>query len=205
MPGESAEAAADERVSLEAQPEASDAEDEAIGKKKEDCTAEKSDNKEKTMPAKYTKKKKKVVVPVNLMNCKYDAVRWACRQLNLKEVGDGEDWQLFWTDTSVGLERVAMMKPYQRINHFPGMCEITRKDFLARNISRMVRNYTEQYDFAPKSWILPADFADLQNVFRKKRVGKSGVIKCLIVKPDSGCQVCFFVFVFFGGGGTHFY
>ena len=32
-----------------------------------------------------------------------------------------EDWDIFWTDTSVQSDRIAKMKPYQKINHFPGM------------------------------------------------------------------------------------
>ena len=34
---------------------------------------------------------------------------------------DTEDWDIFWTDNSVQPERIAKMKPYQKINHFPGM------------------------------------------------------------------------------------
>lgn len=32
-----------------------------------------------------------------------------------------EEWDLFWTDTSVVDERVMRLKRHQRINHFAGM------------------------------------------------------------------------------------
>ena len=35
------------------------------------------------------------------------------RKFGLKPVGDDEDWTVFWTDTSVLLERVMDMKRYQ--------------------------------------------------------------------------------------------
>ena len=43
---------------------------------------------------------------------------------------------LVWTDTTPSNERISELKPYQRINHFPGMGEICRKDSLARNMAK---------------------------------------------------------------------
>jgi tubulin polyglutamylase TTLL6/13 len=34
------------------------------------------------------------------------AVRLVQRKLGWKEVGDDEDWEVFWTDTSVSIERI---------------------------------------------------------------------------------------------------
>lgn len=41
---------------------------------------------------------------------------------------------LMWSDAYVSTDRIADLKPYQRLNHFPGMGEISRKDSLARNL-----------------------------------------------------------------------
>ena len=41
---------------------------------------------------------------------------------------------LIWNDSFVSTDRISDLKPYQRINHFPGMGEICRKDCLARNM-----------------------------------------------------------------------
>ena len=45
--------------------------------------------------------------------CKYDCVRRASKLLNFREVDDEDDWNIFWTDASVGIERVAQMKKWQ--------------------------------------------------------------------------------------------
>lgn len=45
--------------------------------------------------------------------CKYECVRRAARRLNFREVGDDDDWNVYWTDTSVGIDRVAQMKKWQ--------------------------------------------------------------------------------------------
>ncbi|XP_025714973.2 tubulin polyglutamylase TTLL6 isoform X3 [Callorhinus ursinus] len=74
------------------------------------------------------------------------------------------------------------MKSYQKINHFPGMSEICRKDLLARNMSRMLKMFPKDFHFFPKTWCLPADWGDLQNYSRSRKN------KTYICKPDSGCQ-----------------
>ena len=43
---------------------------------------------------------------------------------------------LFWYDSVVLSERVQELKNYQRVNHFPSMGEICRKDYLARNMAK---------------------------------------------------------------------
>ncbi|XP_057355503.1 tubulin polyglutamylase TTLL6 [Manis pentadactyla] len=110
------------------------------------------------------------------------AVRRAAQLYGLREGGENEDWTLFWTDYSVSLERVMEMKSYQKINHFPGMSEICRKDLLARNMGRMLKMFPKDFHFFPRTWCLPADWGDLQNYSRSRKN------KTYICKPDSGCQ-----------------
>ncbi|KAF0875161.1 TTLL6 polyglutamylase, partial [Crocuta crocuta] len=109
-------------------------------------------------------------------------VRRAAQQYGLREGGESNDWTLYWTDYSVSLERVMEMKSYQKINHFPGMSEICRKDLLARNMSRMLKMFPKDFHFFPRTWCLPADWGDLQNYSRSRKN------KTYICKPDSGCQ-----------------
>ena len=45
----------------------------------------------------------------------------------------------------------------QKINHFPSMSEICRKDTLARNMNRMYKLFPKEYNVFPKSWCLPAE------------------------------------------------
>lgn len=34
-------------------------------------------------------------------------------KLGWKEVGDDEEWEVYWTDTSVGIERIMKLTPTQ--------------------------------------------------------------------------------------------
>ena len=45
--------------------------------------------------------------------CKYECVRRAAKRLNFREVADEDDWNVYWTDTSVGIDRVGQMKKWQ--------------------------------------------------------------------------------------------
>ncbi|XP_014917449.2 tubulin polyglutamylase TTLL13 [Acinonyx jubatus] len=119
---------------------------------------------------------------INLTNCKYESVRRAAQMCGLKEVGEDEEWTVYWTDCSVSLERVMDMKRFQKINHFPGMTEICRKDLLARNLNRMQKLYPTEYNIFPRTWCLPADYGDFQSYGRQRKT------RTYICKPDSGCQ-----------------
>ncbi|KAM9837877.1 tubulin polyglutamylase ttll6 [Aulostomus maculatus] len=135
-------------------------------------------------PPVVTKKRRKIKrrLWINLLSCKYESVRRAARRFGLREVTEGEDWTLLWTDCSVSLDRVKDMKPYQKINHFPGMIEICRKDLLARNMNRMRKLFPKDYNIFPQTWCLPADYSDFQTFTRAKKY------KTYICKPDTGSQ-----------------
>eukprot|EP00731_Ephydatia_muelleri_P016718 Em0009g1142a len=132
---------------------------------------------------KKDKKKKRKPLTINLTHCKYDCVRRVAVRFGLKPITDDEDWTVYWTDTSVLLEGVLSMgvRKYQKINHFPGMSEICRKDLLARNMNRMRRAFPRDYNCFPRTWCLPADYGDLQAYCRTKK-------KTFIAKPENSCQ-----------------
>ncbi|CAI5792535.1 tubulin polyglutamylase TTLL13-like isoform X1 [Podarcis lilfordi] len=132
--------------------------------------------------ARRRKKKKHRLLSINLASCKYESVRRAARRCGLKEVGEDEEWTVCWTDCSVSLERVMEMKRFQKINHFPGMAEICRKDLLARNLNRMLKLFPKEYSIFPRTWCLPADYGDFQAYGRMRKN------RTYICKPDSGCQ-----------------
>ncbi|MGH0157803.1 UNVERIFIED_CONTAM: hypothetical protein FKN15_039568 [Acipenser sinensis] len=84
------------------------------------------------------------------------------RRYGLREAGDSDEWTVYWTDCSVSLDRVMEMKRYQKINHFPGMSEICRKDLLARNMNRMRKLFPKEYNIFPRTWCLPAENEELK-------------------------------------------
>ncbi|THD23675.1 putative uncharacterized protein ssa11 [Fasciola hepatica] len=128
------------------------------------------------------KKRRKKTYTVNLTNCKYESVRRVFRRFGFREVDEEEEWNLYWTDFSVSLDRVVLMKTWQKINHFPGMSEICRKDSLARNLNRMLKAFPKDYNIFPKTWCLPSDWNELQTYVRKHKT------RTYIFKPDTGCQ-----------------
>uniref|UniRef100_A0A8C5ZZH5 Tubulin tyrosine ligase like 13 n=1 Tax=Marmota marmota marmota TaxID=9994 RepID=A0A8C5ZZH5_MARMA len=59
------------------------------------------------------RRRKRRPLSINLTNCKYESVRRAAQMCGLKEVGEDEEWTVYWTDCSVSLERVMDMKRFQ--------------------------------------------------------------------------------------------
>jgi hypothetical protein len=132
------------------------------------------------MAPRKKKKRKAMPISVNLTNCKYELLRIVQKKLGWKEVGDDDDWQLYWTDTSVSIERIMKLKSTQKINHFTGMLEICRKKQLAKNLGRMSALFPEDFTFAPKTFALPVELNEFLDQFKgsKKR-------KTFILKPDA--------------------
>ncbi|CAK9819833.1 Tubulin polyglutamylase ttll6 [Anthophora plagiata] len=131
---------------------------------------------------KAKKKKKRRYLTICTSNCKYDAVRRVAARFGMKEVTEDSSWNLYWTDLSVSVERAKDMKRYQKVNHFPGMTEICRKDLLARNLNRMLKLFPRDYSFFPKTWCFPADHGEAIAYAKLRRS------KTFIIKPDTGCQ-----------------
>ncbi|XP_043466529.1 tubulin polyglutamylase TTLL13P-like [Leptopilina heterotoma] len=115
-------------------------------------------------------------------NCKYDVVRRVASKFGMREVGEESSWNLYWTDLSISIERAKEMKRFQKVNHFPGMTELCRKDLLARNLNRMLKLFPQDYNFFPKTWCFPADLGE---AIAYSKVRKS---KTFIIKPETGCQ-----------------
>lgn len=146
-----------------------------------------TDNKKEKLPSEgnATKVKKKIVKKrpgICTSNCQYESVRRCAKSLGFKEMNDSDQWTVYWTDCSVSVERCTSMKNFQRINHFPGMSEICRKDLLSRNLTRMMKQYPKEYAFFPRTWVLPADQGDLLAFMRSKKKA------AFICKPQKGCQ-----------------
>jgi len=57
------------------------------------------------------------------------------------------------------------MKPYQRINHFPGMYYLSRKGYLQRNLIKMWKRFPKAYNFFPMTWVLPAEAGKFQREY----------------------------------------
>ncbi len=122
-------------------------------------------------------------VSINLTQCKYSVFHKVASSLGWAVTEDESNWDLFWCDAGLGIEKyVRVAKTYQRINHFPGMINIYRKDRLAKSMAKMSR-ISPAYNFTPKTWFLPNDYQHISNYLR------SGPRRCVIMKPSAGAQV----------------
>ncbi|XP_063230632.1 tubulin polyglutamylase ttll6-like [Bacillus rossius redtenbacheri] len=140
------------------------------------------DSNKNKVPKKRKKRKNRRRITICTTHCRYAVVRRMALKFGMSEVSEDEPWDLFWTDNTVPMERAKEMKSFQKINHFPGMGEISRKDLLARNLNRMLKMSPKDYNFFPKTWCLPADCHDL---LAYARAHKNCTFIC---KPDTGCQ-----------------
>jgi len=64
----------------------------------------------------------------------------------------------------------------------PGIQALARKNYLARNLTRMQKVLPDDFNFFPKTWILPGDSNDLKQQFSMKKT------KTFIIKPVNLCQ-----------------
>uniref|UniRef100_A0ACB8F2W3 Tubulin polyglutamylase ttll7 n=1 Tax=Sphaerodactylus townsendi TaxID=933632 RepID=A0ACB8F2W3_9SAUR len=142
---------------------------------------------ESTIKRKVREKKKHGVISANVYGTKYEIVRVAIEEMGyVKTRDDDESANLIWSDSAVQQEKIAELRNYQRINHFPGMGEICRKDFLARNMTKMIRSQPLEYSFIPRTWIIPAEYTQFQNYVKElKRKRRQ---KTFIVKPANGAM-----------------
>ena len=133
---------------------------------------------------KERKRAKKALV-VNISDTQYPVIRYVFRKLlnwRLTSNPDNPNFDLWWTDSAIEPDKLARMQAYQKVNHFPGMYALAKKNYLARNLTKLRKTFPQQYAFYPLTWVLPAEFADLKTFALKN--AKS----TYIVKPEASSQ-----------------
>ncbi|XP_075244954.1 tubulin polyglutamylase TTLL7-like [Convolutriloba macropyga] len=136
------------------------------------------------------KKKPKKGLIANIAGTRYECVRESlenCGFACVRDERDDPNCLLYWSDLAVPNERISEMKPYQKINHFPGMGEVCRKDALARNMMKIQKFFPNDYDFVPKTWNMPLDGNSFLN-YVKESGKKRRRIKTFIAKPSNGAM-----------------
>jgi tubulin polyglutamylase TTLL6/13 len=104
---------------------------------------------------------------MNVGNTIYDVIKKVAKKqlgFRLKEQEEDQDgrvirgeggqklsptWDICWHDAGVTADYFSKMLPYQKINHYPGMYVVTRKNHLARNLMRMKKAFPQEYNFFP--------------------------------------------------------
>ena len=111
---------------------------------------------------------------------------------------DDDYFDIFWMDGagSRHLERFQQLKSHQRINHFPGMNILCRKNELGKLLNFMHRRFPKEFDFYPKTWLMPHDIRVFELYVKEKREqllqlaemnGQNYEDPIFIVKPEGGC------------------
>ena len=69
---------------------------------------------------------------------------------------EGPNWNVMWS-APLKPETLRHYDMYKHCNHFPGTWQLGRKDLMYRNISAQIREFGEEYNIVPRTWILPYD------------------------------------------------
>ena len=97
-------------------------------------------------------------IVVNICETRYDIIKSVCRELNWKvSYIDDAKWDLLWADNAIPSSLYSRMKPFQKVNHFPGMSALSRKNNLARNLAKMHKIFPKEFNFTPRTWLFPLD------------------------------------------------
>lgn len=125
---------------------------------------------------------RKARIICNLQNTEYDVIKHVVTEsLNWRSTdNENDDWDIYWNDNYIPSDKLAKMRPYQKINHFPGMHGICKKNYLAWNLNKMLKSFPNDFNFFPKTWVLPGDYSDFKTHLNKKKI--------FIVKPEASSQ-----------------
>eukprot|EP00826_Nyctotherus_ovalis_P002152 TRINITY_DN10406_c0_g1_i4.p1 TRINITY_DN10406_c0_g1~~TRINITY_DN10406_c0_g1_i4.p1 ORF type:complete len:788 (-),score=142.32 TRINITY_DN10406_c0_g1_i4:197-2560(-) len=95
-----------------------------------------------------------------------------------------KSWSLLWSNNSFKMYMYKELNEYQRVNHFPGSYEMTRKDRLCENVVQRQQKYGKAlFDVIPDTYTLPDEFADFYEHFQELK--KTGKPNMWILKPKS--------------------
>ncbi|NXD96201.1 TTL11 polyglutamylase, partial [Chaetorhynchus papuensis] len=115
-----------------------------------------------------------------------DALKISLRQLRWKEfpLGRRLPCDIYWHGVSFHDNNIFS----GQVNKFPGMTETVRKITLSRAMKTMKDLFPEEFDFYPRSWILPEELSLFVEEVRTKKDSDPSWKPTFIVKPDGGCQ-----------------
>jgi tubulin polyglutamylase TTLL6/13 len=122
--------------------------------------------------------------------CRYKIIVTAAANKGWKLVHDHDSLaekrgcNIYWIDTPCINDYFQTLQPWQCINHFPGMTNITRKARMCQNLELMRKRFPKEYSFYPKTYCLLRDL----HLFRKTFGPDGKADQVYIIKPDGGAQ-----------------
>uniref|UniRef100_A0A8C1ALU5 Tubulin tyrosine ligase-like family, member 11 n=1 Tax=Cyprinus carpio carpio TaxID=630221 RepID=A0A8C1ALU5_CYPCA len=136
---------------------------------------------------KEAKKRRAVTVDTSKAKTSLEALKMSIRQLKWKEfpMGRRTACDIYWHGVSFHDNENIISG---QVNKFPGMIEMLRKINLSRAVRTMQELFPEEYNFYPRSWILPEEYQLFSTQIRLLKDNDSTLKPTFIVKPDSGSQ-----------------
>ncbi|XP_077087171.1 tubulin polyglutamylase TTLL11 [Siphateles boraxobius] len=150
-------------------------------------TEGKCDYRGKEDGSKLAKKRRAVTVDTSKAKTSLEALKMSIRQLKWKEfpIGRRTACDIYWHGVSFHDNENIVSG---QVNKFPGMIEMLRKINLSRAVRTMQELFPEEYNFYPRSWILPEEYQLFSTQIRLLKDNDSTLKPTFIVKPDSGSQ-----------------
>ncbi|XP_059906475.1 tubulin polyglutamylase TTLL11 isoform X2 [Gadus macrocephalus] len=136
---------------------------------------------------KHQRKKKPVTVDTSKAKTSLEALKMSIKQLKWKEfpLGRRAACDIYWHGTSFHDNDHIVSG---QVNKFPGMIEMLKKINLSRALRTMHELFPEEYNFYPRSWILPDEYQQFSAQIRGLKDSDAAAHRTFIVKPDSGSQ-----------------
>jgi hypothetical protein len=120
------------------------------------------------LPLPQKPKRRKCRVTVDISSCRYAIIRQCLRERDFRLIKKPTNkWDIWWSDRGDKLKEIRRLNAFQKVNHFPCMEEICRKDFLSNNLNGIYKILPEEYDFFPRSFLIPAETIELQKAMEK--------------------------------------
>ncbi|KFO78238.1 Tubulin polyglutamylase TTLL5 [Cuculus canorus] len=83
---------------------------------------------------------------------------------------NSSEYNLMWTGSHLKPYLLRSLTDIQKVNHFPRSYELTRKDRLYKNVSRMqLAHGFKTFHILPQTFILPTEYQDFCNTYSKDR------------------------------------
>jgi tubulin polyglutamylase TTLL5 len=95
----------------------------------------------------------------------------------------GKEWLVMWSGPRMREKEYQGLHELQRVNHFPGSTELTRKDRICVHFERMARRFGNTgFNFLPETYVLPRQMEEFLGVHED--AGDA----VWIVKPNASSQ-----------------
>lgn len=95
---------------------------------------------------------------------------------------NGNEWVVQWSGPGMRESGYQNLNEFQRLNHFPGSTELTRKDRLWENFNAIKQAFGgDTFDFVPESYVLPDQVDQFLDCYERTNY-------TWIVKPNASSQ-----------------